>query len=736
MPHLDDARDRRSFGNDSFAEEKKESAPWGGNENGRPSAGGSETRRKVPRPPTDAPPRFARRALPPRGGGGDGGDGFGAKDVPKENAPPQPSRTIQNSRGNDGPRTGVAGSAGPLVSAGMRAKILQEQREVALRRRKNQLQSGIVMRSSTTAADRSDPQRTPALQSRFSAPREGNGAMPAYAERQNHGWNREQGQYSVGPSAGGGVAYNEPASGNFRGHPNDHPHGGDYVEHRSRQNDYYPSEPRRRNDCYPSEPRDGNNGMSYAHGQRPYERDPSPQFETDAASGRSPVRGEARDPIGEDEHSRRRFEGDRRDRPRAVEPLRNDPLTDLARSPARAAGNDERVAVDRDAKRGEPNPSREGEMRDERTAGADSKERAADDDRKDDAVVVVRRNREEKREPRLRRSSSSLSSFARIDENASTEHADSPGKIDKTVKLVAAAKDDSKEHERDEVDGPPGDEKSNSFCVRDLRLDDPESMKSFLLSPLSKCAGTLQCYIKRHKSGRNKLHPEYRLYLKEGDTFLMTSKKRAKKKTSNYLLSMSRNDHDKNSASIVGKLRANFLGTEFQIYDAGRNPRHSDPYFDEKNDEDVRSELGAVMYGSNVIGSRGPRKMQVCVNRVDEHDGTSTRVWRPVHRDEEMISCFKNGIESAMRHLVVLENRPPRWNEQLGAYVLNFNGRVTMASVKNFQLTEKGGDEDDVVLQFGRVAKDEFTLDFHWPVSPLQAFAVSLSSLDSKIACD
>jgi tubby-related protein 1 len=50
---------------------------------------------------------------------------------------------------------------------------------------------------------------------------------------------------------------------------------------------------------------------------------------------------------------------------------------------------------------------------------------------------------------------------------------------------------------------------------------------------------------------------------------------------------------------------------------------------------------------------------------------------------------------------------------QVGAYVLNFSGRVTMASVKNFQLVTPEA-HDSIVLQFGRVAKDEFTMDFQW----------------------
>jgi tubby and related proteins len=62
---------------------------------------------------------------------------------------------------------------------------------------------------------------------------------------------------------------------------------------------------------------------------------------------------------------------------------------------------------------------------------------------------------------------------------------------------------------------------------------------------------------------------------------------------------------------------------------------------------------------------------------------------------------------------------------QVAAYVLNFNGRVTMASVKNFQLVTPE-DQDSVVLQFGRVAKDEFTMDFQWPMSPFQVLIHAL----------
>ena len=79
----------------------------------------------------------------------------------------------------------------------------------------------------------------------------------------------------------------------------------------------------------------------------------------------------------------------------------------------------------------------------------------------------------------------------------------------------------------------------------------------------------------------------------------------------------------------MGKLRSNFVGTEFQVcckicttaqqisqifllpqvFDDGSSP--SGPEAGERTSEHVRTELGSVMYAPNVLGSRGPRKMQV-----------------------------------------------------------------------------------------------------------------------------
>ena len=115
--------------------------------------------------------------------------------------------------------------------------------------------------------------------------------------------------------------------------------------------------------------------------------------------------------------------------------------------------------------------------------------------------------------------------------------------------------------------------------------------------------------------------------------------------------------------------------------------------------------------------------MQAAVPKLDR-DGKS--------RSIDVLAKLKAQDKNDITYTI---NKPPRWNDQVGAYVLNFNGRVTMASVRNFQLVELD-EQDAVLLQFGRVGKDEFTLDFRYPLTPFQAFAITLSSFDSKIACD
>ena len=260
---------------------------------------------------------------------------------------------------------------------------------------------------------------------------------------------------------------------------------------------------------------------------------------------------------------------------------------------------------------------------------------------------------------------------------------------------------------------------------------DTSDIRAFLMRPGPQGA-MVQCYIQRRKSGLARLYPTYEVYLKDGEQFLLAARRRKHQKQSNYKVSLDKDDLSRDSSNYFGKLKSNFMGTEFQLYDQGINPdKLTEPQRDGSLSQ-VRQELATILYKQNVLGSRGPRKMKVIVPNVDEH-GTRVEL-RPTTVAQTMLERYK-----AAKHdddIQILRNKQPKWNEQVGAYVLNFNGRVTRASVKNFQLCNHAKDPDHVVMQFGRVGKDAFTMDYQWPLCGLQAFGIALSSFDYKIACE
>lgn len=61
-------------------------------------------------------------------------------------------------------------------------------------------------------------------------------------------------------------------------------------------------------------------------------------------------------------------------------------------------------------------------------------------------------------------------------------------------------------------------------------------------------------------------------------------------------------------------------------------------------------------------------------------------------------------------------------------HYLDFKGRVTKLSLKNFQLVHWDHNTNqlgnDLVLLFGKKGHDEYAMDFCYPVNTLQAFAI------------
>ncbi|KAK8530052.1 hypothetical protein V6N13_102933 [Hibiscus sabdariffa] len=305
--------------------------------------------------------------------------------------------------------------------------------------------------------------------------------------------------------------------------------------------------------------------------------------------------------------------------------------------------------------------------------------------------------------------------------------------------------------------------------------------------------GTIQCFIKRDKSKLT-----YRLFLclspallVENGKFLLSAKRTRRTTSTEYIISMNADNISRSSSSYIGKLRSNFLGTKFIIYDTqpaytsthvpppGRSSRR---FYSKKVSPKVPNgsyNIAQISYELNVLGTRGPRRMHCIMHSIPTSaldaggcvPGQPELLRHPLEDSFRSISFSKSldhsvefssarfseigstsyDDEDGKMKPLILKNKPPRWHEQLQCWCLNFRGRVTVASVKNFQLiaaTQPAAgaptpssqpappDLDKIILQFGKVGKDMFTMDYRYPLSAFQAFAICLSSFDTKLACE
>ena len=243
---------------------------------------------------------------------------------------------------------------------------------------------------------------------------------------------------------------------------------------------------------------------------------------------------------------------------------------------------------------------------------------------------------------------------------------------------------------------------------------------------------TIKCRVTRDQKGMERsIYPTYFLHMEREDSgkkiFLLAARKRKKSRSSNYLVSIDPTDLSRDGENFIGKVRSNFVGTSFTIFNGGANPQRRKVQPGQKI---IREELAAVHYETNVLGFKGPRKMTVVIPAMNRNH---KRI--PVTPKVESETLLERWRNNHMSDLLEVHNKQPVWSDDTQAYVLNFHGRVTQASVKNFQLVHSLH-EDYVVMQFGRISEDAFTLDYNFPLCALQAFSIVLSSFDSKLACE
>ncbi|KAK6130475.1 hypothetical protein DH2020_035789 [Rehmannia glutinosa] len=267
----------------------------------------------------------------------------------------------------------------------------------------------------------------------------------------------------------------------------------------------------------------------------------------------------------------------------------------------------------------------------------------------------------------------------------------------------------------------------------------------------------LQCFIKRNRSTQSYyLFVSLSQALADDGKFLLAARKCRRPTCTDYIISLQADDI------------SNFLGTKFVVYDA-LHPHSGAKIAKSWSTRMVGSKqmsprlhagnypVAHISYELNVLGARGPRRMHCVMDAIKASSikpgGIApTQTYLPItcvdssptipffrtkssYLDKSLSGPLSNQGDNSS---LVLRNKSPRWHEQLQCWCLNFHGRVTVASVKNFQLVASpengvaGPEHDKVILQFGKVGKDVFTMDYRYPISAFQAFAICLSSFDTK----
>ncbi|WOK97900.1 tubby-like F-box protein 1 [Canna indica] len=250
----------------------------------------------------------------------------------------------------------------------------------------------------------------------------------------------------------------------------------------------------------------------------------------------------------------------------------------------------------------------------------------------------------------------------------------------------------------------------------------------------------VQCLIRRNKN-----NSAFYLYLGLSESFtdkgkfLLAARQFKHGAYTEYIISLDVDDLSQRSNAYMGKLRSNFFGTKFKIYDS-QPPHYGAKVSSSRGSRRFTSKqispqvpagnflIGRITYKFNLL-KRGPRRMQCTIQCPSAHD-----------------TIQDDSIKSKAHHTgtTILRNKAPRWHEHLQCWCLNFHGRVTVASVKNFQLVATAdssqpsgvGDEETVLLQFGKVSDNTFTMDYRQPLSAFQAFAICLTSFGTKFACE
>jgi tubby-related protein 1 len=260
----------------------------------------------------------------------------------------------------------------------------------------------------------------------------------------------------------------------------------------------------------------------------------------------------------------------------------------------------------------------------------------------------------------------------------------------------------------------------NNFDI-DIQNLIKNDLTKYLNTSISKdYSGFVHCHINREHAGLTKaFSTTFSLYFdgqNENDhqTFLLSARKHLTiGGHSEYFIGINpENPSNLSDENSIAKLRGmNITDTEYILYD-------------HQNSSNNQKQSTAIIYDEHIFGSREPRKFTVLL-----YDNEKTS--QSLKENETIIDEWRSGHGN---DLIELKNKAPTYDEESGLYTLTFYGnRVQQASHQNFQLVTSDQDqENNVAMQFGRIDENNFSLDYRYPLTIIQAFAIALSAFHRR----
>ena len=221
------------------------------------------------------------------------------------------------------------------------------------------------------------------------------------------------------------------------------------------------------------------------------------------------------------------------------------------------------------------------------------------------------------------------------------------------------------------------------------------------------------------------------------ELLLLAARKLVRSLTPYYAISLDANDVARDSPSYMGKLRASSVGaSNWVLFDHGLPKRHL-KHLGPESTQHARAQLLSVRFTS---ADAGPPGINAVVMDTGGDDNASAEAGAPT-----VAPSTSNGDDSRRLRGFELRSKPAIWDESRSAFTLEYNGRASMASIKNVQLIStaqppaaddphppSAAGREEPIFQMGKMSDDEFAVDWRAPLSAMSAFGLALSICDAK----